>query len=117
MDDKCDPNNLRVLNSVFLDDLRARLDEAGDKTRTLLNLRKRVAKIRVFDGTCGCDNFLVIAYKAMREIEAEISKRRREPDRSSEIPLTNFRGTELRDFPAEIARLALVIAGFQCDVL
>jgi hypothetical protein len=35
----------------------------------------------------------------------------------SEIPLTNFRGIELRDFPAEIARLALVIAEFQCDVL
>ena len=35
----------------------------------------------------------------------------------SEIPLTNFRGIELRDFPAEIARLALIIAEFQCDVL
>ena len=34
-----------------------------------------------------------------------------------EIPLTNFRGIELRDFPAEIARLALVIAEYQCDVL
>jgi len=31
--------------------------------------------------------------------------------------LTNFRGIELRDFPAEIARLALIIAEFQCDVL
>ena len=30
---------------------------------------------------------------------------------------TNFRGIELRDFPAEIARLALIIAEFQCDVL
>jgi MmeI, DNA-methyltransferase domain len=29
----------------------------------------------------------------------------------------NFRGIELRDFPAEIARLALIIAEFQCDVL
>jgi len=53
----------------------------------------------------------------MRFIEAEINKRRGEPDRSSEIPLTNFRGIELRDFPAEIARLALIIAEFQCDVL
>ena len=46
----------------------------------------------------------------MRAIEAEINKRRSEPDRASDIPLTNFRGIELRDFPAEIARLALVIA-------
>lgn len=111
------PNILKVLNPLFLDDLRARLEEAGDNPRTLLNLRKRMAKIRVFDPACGSGNFLVIAYKEMRAIEAEINTRRGEPDHSSEIPLTNFRGIELRDFPAEIARLALVIAEYQCDVL
>lgn len=111
------PNILKVLNPLFLDDLRARLEEAGDNPRTLLNLRKRISKIRVFDPACGSGNFLVIAYKEMRAIEVEINKRRGEPDRSSEIPLTNFRGIELRDFPAEIARLALVIAEYQCDVL
>ncbi|MCL4822634.1 MAG: hypothetical protein KJZ57_00325 [Anaerolineales bacterium] len=111
------PNILKVLNPLFLDDLRARLEEAGDNPRTLLNLRKRIAKIRVFDPACGSGNFLVIAYKEMRAIEAEINRRRGEPDRVSEIPLTNFRGIELRDFPAEIARLALVIAEYQCDVL
>ena len=111
------PNILKVLNPLFLDDLRAKLAEAGDNPRTLLNLRKRMAKIRVFDPACGSGNFLVIAYKAMREIEAEINERRGEPEIRSEIPLTNFRGIELRDFPAEIARLALVIAEYQCDVL
>jgi hypothetical protein len=111
------PNILKVLNPLFLDDLRAQLEEAGDNARMLLNLRKRLAKIRVFDPACGSGNFLVIAYKAMREIEAEIDKRRGEANRRSEIPLTNFRGIELRDFPAEIARLALIIAEFQCDVL
>lgn len=111
------PNILKVLNPLFLDDLRARLDEAGDNARMLLNLRKRMARIRVFDPACGSGNFLVIAYKEMRAIEAEINSRREEPDRPSEIPLTNFRGIELRDFPAEIARLALIIAEFQCDVL
>jgi hypothetical protein len=111
------PNILKVLNPLFLEDLRAQLEEAGDNARMLLNLRKRLAKIRVFDPACGSGNFLVIAYKAMREIEAEINKRRDEADRRTEIPLTNFRGIELRDFPAEIARLALIIAEFQCDVL
>ena len=111
------PNILKVLNPLFLDDLRSKLEEAGDNPRTLLNLRKRIAKIRVFDPACGSGNFLVIAYKEMRAIEAEINRRRGEPDRASEIPVTNFRGIELRDFPAEIARLALVIAEYQCDVL
>lgn len=111
------PNILKVLNPLFLDDLRARLEEADHNPRTLLNLRKRMSKIRVFDPACGSGNFLVIAYKQMREVEAEINRRRGEAGRRSEIPLTNFRGIELRDFPAEIARLALIIAEFQCDVL
>ena len=72
------PNILKVLNPLFLDDLRARLEEAGDNPRTLLNLRKRMSKIRVFDPACGSGNFLVIAYKEMRAIEAEINKRRGE---------------------------------------
>jgi hypothetical protein len=111
------PNILKVLNPLFLDDLRAKLAEAGDNPRTLLNLRKRMAKIRVFDPACGSGNFLVIAYKQMREIESQINRLRGEPDLRSEIPLTNFRGIEIRDFPAEIARLALVIAEYQSDVL
>ena len=111
------PNILKVLNPLFLDDLRERLDEAGDNARKLLNLRSRMSRIRIFDPACGSGNFLVIAYKEMRAIEAEINKRRGEAERRTDIPLTNFRGIELRDFPAEIARLALIIAEYQCDVL
>lgn len=111
------PNILKVLNPLFIQDLRTKLEEAGDNPRALLNLRKRIARIRIFDPACGSGNFLVIAYKEMRGIEAEINRRRGEPDIRSEIPITNFRGIELRDFPAEIARLALVIAEYQCDVL
>ncbi len=81
------PNILKVLNPLFLDDLCAKLAEAGESPQKLLNLRKRLAKIRVFDPACGSGNFLVIAYKEIREIEAEIN------------------------------RLALIIAEYQCDVL
>jgi len=111
------PNILKVLNPLFLDDLRARLEEAGGNARKLLNLRQRIAHIRVFDPACGSGNFLVIAYKQMREIEVEINRRRGEAERKSDIPKTNFRGIELRHFSCEIARLALIIAEYQCDVL
>lgn len=111
------PNILKVLNPLFLDDLRGQLEAAGDNGRKLLNLRTRMAKIRVFDPACGSGNFLVIAYKQMREIEAEINKRRKEPENRSVLPLTNFRGIEIRNFSAEVARLALIIAEYQCDVL
>ena len=110
-------NILKVLNPLFLDSLRSQLEEAGASATKLRNLRQRISGIRVFDPACGSGNFLVIAYKEMRSIEAEVNKRCGEFDRKTVIPLTNFRGIELRKFPAEIARLTLVIASYQCDVL
>jgi hypothetical protein len=111
------PNILKVLNPLFLDNLRDQLEAAKGNPVKLLNLRKRLARIRIFDPACGSGNFLVIAYKEMRAIEAEINKLRGEADRKSDIPKTNFRGVELRHFSCEIARLALIIAEYQCDVL
>jgi hypothetical protein len=57
------PNILKVLNPLFLDDLRAKLAEAGDNLRTLLNLRRRIARIRVFDPACGSGNFSEIDFE------------------------------------------------------
>lgn len=111
------PNILKVLNPLFLDDLREKLDEASESPRMLLNLRKRISRIRVFDPACGSGNFLVIAYKQVRKIENTINERRGEAGRASDIPLTNFRGIEIRNFSAEIARLALIIAEYQCDLV
>jgi hypothetical protein len=111
------PNILKVLNPLFLDELRAQLDAAGDNSRMLLKLRNRMNRIRIFDPACGSGNFLVIAYKQMRSIEAEINRRLDEVLEPTLISEKNFRGIELRDFAVEIARLALVIAKYQCDVL
>jgi hypothetical protein len=110
------PNILKVLGSLFLDNLRVQLSAANTNKAKLLDLRKRMAHIRVFDPACGSGNFLIIAYKEMRAIESEINKRLGETNRLSDIPLTNFKGIELRNFSAQIAHLALIIAKFQCDV-
>ena len=109
------PNILKVLNPLFLDDLREQLRAAGDSVRKLRALRRRIAAIRVFDPACGSGNFLVIAYKEMREIEHEIIQRTSDNSKSW-IKLDNFYGIEIKSFAAEIARLALLIAEFQCDV-
>ena len=109
------PNILKVLNPLFLNDLNSNLNAAGGNKRKLNALRERMSKIRVFDPACGSGNFLVIAYKKMRGIEARLNEYSGMPGRRSDIPLTNFRGIELRGFSAEIARLALVIAEYQCD--
>jgi len=115
------PNILKVLNPLFLDDLREQLEGAGDNRRRLQHLRKRLTNIRVFDPACGSGNFLVIAYKEMRTIEAEVVKRLggeanlKLADRRSVISLSQFYGIEIKGFAVEIARLALLIAEFQAD--
>lgn len=117
------PNILKVLNPLFLDGLREQLEAAGDSRQKLRNLRRRLANIRVFDPACGSGNFLVIAYKEMRAIEAVIVERLggeanlKLDERRSVIPLSNFYGIEIKGFAAEIARLALLIAEFQADCL
>ncbi len=117
------PNILKVLNPLFLDSLRDQLEAVGDSKQRLRSLRKRLAGIRVFDPACGSGNFLVIAYKEMRAIEATIverlggEKNLRLDERRSVIPLDNFYGIEIKGFAAEIARLALLIAEFQADCL
>jgi hypothetical protein len=117
------PNILKVLNPLFLDGVREALAAAGDSRQKLRNLRKRLATIRVFDPACGSGNFLVIAYKEMRAIEAVIVDRLggeanlKLDERRSVIPLSNFYGIEIKGFAAEIGRLALLIAEFQADCL
>jgi hypothetical protein len=108
------PNILKVLNPLFLDDLRAQLEAAGDSVRKLRTLRRRLQAIRVFDPACGSGNFLVIAYLHMRGIEHEMVRRTGD-DPKSWIRLDNFYGIEIKGFAAEIARLALLIAEFQAD--
>ena len=110
------PNIQKVLDPLFLDDLREQLEAAGTNKRMLFNLRQRLSRIRVFDPACGSGNFLVIAYIRMREIEDEIMRRRGEALDRSAIRLTQFYGIEIKSFAAEIARLSLLIAEFQCDV-
>ena len=111
------PNILKVLNPLFLDDLRAALAEAAGDRHELLKLRARIQRIRILDPACGSGNFLVIAYKELRAIEALANERLDEAQRPSGIALTNFRGIELREFPAEIARVALIISGIQSNLL
>lgn len=124
------PNILKVLNPLFLDSLNEDLEKAGNNKQQLGKLKKRLAHIRVFDPACGSGNFLVIAYKRMREIEhkaniaggwaeqiGDVDGAPRWVGQKSVIPLTNFRGIEIKSFAAEIARLALIVAEYQADEL
>lgn len=115
------PNIMKVLGPLFLDDLDEALAKAWDKPSALKILRERLSKIRVFDPACGSGNFLVVAYREMREREIRILKRLDDLEGNkhfamfSSVSLNQFYGIELTDFAAETAKLALFIAEYQAN--
>ncbi len=117
------PNIMKVLGPLFLDELDAEIDKAWDRERGLRQVLDRISKIRVFDPACGSGNFLVVAYRALREREIQILSRLSEltggaqTEMWSLVPISNFYGIELTDFGAETAKLALFIAEYQANAL
>lgn len=116
------PNIMKVLGPLFLDDLDAEIDKAWDKPAALRAQLARLSKIRVFDPACGSGNFLVVAYRQMRERELRLMKRLGELDPAtttmqmfSSVGLDQFYGIEINDFAAETAKLALFIAEYQAN--
>ncbi len=112
-------NILKVIEPLFLDDLRAefrRLKSRHDTRRIpeLIAFQLRLGDLRFFDPACGCGNFLVIAYRELRALEIEALKEirpRRQYDAFAEIlsvvDVDQFYGIELGEFPAHIAEVAL----------
>ena len=116
-------NILKVIGPLFLDELKAefeRLRARRDRRRRsdLLKFRTKLANLNFFDPACGCGNFLVIAYRELRELEIEVVRELRiaGPGESqlvfrvedlSQITVEQFFGIEIADFPARIAKTAL----------
>ena len=114
-------NIMKVLNPLFLDDLRTELDEiealpSGKwKERKIKDYRQKIASIKVFDPACGSGNFLITAYKELCHLDM------RAIELASELPfvgihLNSFYGIEIDDFPCEIARLSLWLSQHQINM-
>ena len=113
-------NILKVIEPLFLDDLRAefRRLQARQDSRSLANLQKfceRLGALRLFDPACGCGNFLIIAYRELRALEIEVLREMAARtgaaqlalDVRSVVDVDQFYGIEIGEFPARIAATAL----------
>jgi hypothetical protein len=115
------PNIMKVLQPLFLDDIRAAYEKAKDSFPKLEALLGRLSNIRIFDPACGSGNFLVIAYKELRKLEIQTLDRISQiapkmPLRLSGISLEHFYGIDVVDFACETAKLSLWIAEHQMNV-
>lgn len=117
-------NILKVINPLFLDELHNEFDTAYDDKNKLWKLLNRMGDIKIFDPACGSGNFLVIAYKELRDLECDIWARLLELGAfmqdmrfKSRIQLNHFYGIEIDDFAHELAVLSMTIAQRQCDII
>jgi hypothetical protein len=108
-------NILKVIEPLFLDDLRAEFERLKslrrDRRRRLTEFQKRLSGLTFFDPACGCGNFLIIAYRELRLLEIEIMRELKAMGElallQSTIDVNQFYGIEYEEFPARIAETAL----------
>ena len=113
-------NIMKVIQPLFLDDLRAefeRLKARRDTGRrnSLVAFHEKLGNLRFFDPACGCGNFLVIAYRELRELEIELLIELNPKGQQtffdvatmSNIDVNQFYGIEIFEFPTRIAEVAL----------
>lgn len=118
-------NIMKVIEPLFLNDLKAQLEKAAspnsNKENKLSKLLDRLYHLHLFDPACGSGNFLIIAYKELCKLEIEIFKQLQEINQQwktakSGILLTQFYGIELDDFAHETAKLSLWLAEHQMNL-
>lgn len=109
------PNIMKVIEPLFLNELKEAFEDAIGNEKKLKELLHRISKIKLFDPACGSGNFLIIAYKELRRLEMLILKELGGLAFSG-IHLNNFYGIELDDFAHEIAKLSLWLSEHQMNV-
>lgn len=93
----------------------------GAKTlKRLGELRERLHNFRVLDPACGSGNFLYIAYRELKRVEARIFERmemefKSEAKQAAQMRLSflsaqNFFGMDILPFAVEIAKVTMMIA-------
>ena len=116
-------NILKVIEPLFMDDLRAELKAAKarrgrNRLAALRRFQTKLGSITFFDPACGCGNFLIIAYRELRLLEIEAIREIRAATAAttqtmldaawqSVVDVNQFYGIELAEFPARIAETAL----------
>ena len=115
----------KVIDPLFLDELKAELEEikaiSVDRTRDakLRSFQVRLANLKFLDPACGSGNFLTETYLSLRRLENEvISMLHRgqivmDLGNPIQVSISQFYGIEINDFAVTVAKTALWIAESQ----
>lgn len=120
------PNIMKVINPLFLDDLRNEFEKNKNNYKKLQQLYDRIGKIKFMDPACGSGNFLIVTYKQLRQLEIDILKEQNRILAEEgtgkammylpSVTLDQFYGIEIDDFACDTTRLSLWIAEHQMNI-
>lgn len=114
----------KVIDPLFLDDLKAELAEIeGEKVEKnrkmkLRRFQKKLSGINVLDPACGSGNFLTESYLSLRRLENRVIESLQgeqigmgfDEESLIEVSISQFYGIEINDFAVSVAKTALWIA-------
>jgi hypothetical protein len=108
---------MKIVGPTIVEPWRDQIESAKTLKR-LGELRERLHQFRVLDPACGSGNFLYIAYRELKRLEARLIERinefpsRAEPDQRqlSFLSAANFHGLDILPFAVEIAKVTMMIA-------
>ena len=116
---------LKLVRSLFLDDLRAEFEKIKSSKAKLETFHDKIASLKFLDPACGCGNFLVITYRELRQLEIDIltalhsklDSRRIDISTLTKVELTSFYGIEISEFPAQIAQTGMWLVDHQMNLV
>ena len=118
-----EPNILKLIGPLFLDQFKAELAGIKGNKRKLEEFQSKLAGLTFLDPACGCGNFLVITYRELRLLELEVLKQLYSGqqvmglDHLFKVNVDQFYGIEYEEFPAQIAQVALWLTDHQMNTL
>jgi hypothetical protein len=113
---------LKLINSLFLDDLKAEFESIKHDTRKLKAFHEKLGKLRFLDPACGCGNFLVVTYRELRLLELDVLRLLLQDQKVTDIGLFSLvdvdamHGIEINEFPALIAEVAMWLIDHQMNL-
>ncbi|MFN0199693.1 MAG: class I SAM-dependent DNA methyltransferase [Planctomycetaceae bacterium] len=112
---------LKLVRSLFLDDLRAEFASLAGNKKKLAEFHKKLGQLTFFDPACGCGNFLVVTYRELRLLEIEVLKKLHGRQKVidihdlSVVDVDAMYGIEINEFPVRIAEVALWLVDHQMN--
>ena len=119
----------RLIGPLFLEDLhdefeRMNARKDGGRHDALVKFHEKLASLTFFDPACGAGNFLVVAYRELRELERMVVEEIHPPgsrlpfgvEEVTKVNVDQFYGIEIDEFPSQIAQVALWMADHIANV-